>query len=198
VRAYLDRTVDPPRLPADNALLERMRQARGERVAQLVEEAAIDPSAVLAYETHIEPTYFNDSSPEWIYELTTPLGEAYRAGDAEAVRALLARGALATRFATLSDGSTGSFHYTNVAYKLPEDDWTYRDVKRPVPDGDPRAPAARLLERAFERELEAAARGDLAPADRARASAWASSRPPAERAPPTRHRRGRRPPIGAW
>lgn len=171
MRAYLDRTVDPPRLPASNALLERMRQARGKRVAQLVEEAAIDPSAVLAYEIHIEPDHFNDTSPEWLYELTTPLGEAYRAGDAEAVQALLARGALATRFATLSDGSTGSFHYTYVAYKLPEDAWTYRDVKRPVPDGDPRAPAARLLERAFERELEAAARGDLAPADRARALA---------------------------
>lgn len=93
MRAYLDRTVDPPRLPTDNALLERMRQARGKRVAQLVEETAIDPSAVLAYEIHIEPDHFNDTSPEWLYELTTPLGEAYRAGDAEAVQALLAQDA---------------------------------------------------------------------------------------------------------
>jgi hypothetical protein len=42
-------------------------------------------------------------------------------------------------------------------------------VLRPVPSSDPRAATARVLERAFTQELEAAARGALAPADRERA-----------------------------
>jgi hypothetical protein len=160
-RVYLDRTVDPPRLPAHNAVLERLRAARGDRFAKLLADAALDPNAVLAYETHIEPNPFNDNDPEWVYELTTPLCEAYRARDAEAVKSLLARGALASRFVTLPDGSTAPFQHTYVAYRLPRDAWTYRDMLHPVPTADARAPAARLLERAFERELEAASRGTL-------------------------------------
>jgi ankyrin repeat protein len=172
-RDYLDRTVDPPRVPADNALIERLRQAQGERRAQVFADSGadseagpgVDPNRVLAHETHIEPNHFNDNDPEWLYELTTPLHEAYRAGDAEGVQALLARGALATRFITLHDGSTASFKHTYVAYKLPADAWTYRELLYPVPASDPCAPAARLLERALQRELEAAARGALPPED---------------------------------
>ncbi|HSK04980.1 MAG TPA: ankyrin repeat domain-containing protein [Kofleriaceae bacterium] len=167
MRAYLDRSIDPPRLPADNALVARLRQARGDRLVRVVEEEGIDPNAVLAHETHIEPNHFNDNDPEWLYDLTTPLCEAYRAGDAEGVRALLERGALATRFVTLSDGSTASFKHTYVAYMIPEDAWTYRELLQPMTSG--RAPAARLLERAFQRELDAAGRGKLAEGDRERA-----------------------------
>jgi hypothetical protein len=170
VRVYLDRTVDPPRLPADNAVIERLRHARGDRLVRVLADASSDPNAVLAYETHIEPNHFNDNDPEWLYELTTPLCEAYRAGDAEGVQALLAQGALATRFVTLADGSSASFKHTYVAYKLPADAWTYREVLHPVPASDPRAPAARLLERALHRELAAAATSStLASGDRDRA-----------------------------
>lgn len=161
----MSRLNDPPRIPAHDDLLARLRATKGARMVQLLVKERIDVNAVLAAEEYIEPNHLNDSSPEWRYYLTTAFVEAYRADDVAAVEALLDSGALATRYVTLHDHSTATFMHTYVEHRVPQDAWTYRDLG----SRDARAAAPRL-ERAFHREVDAALRGELgSDADRNRA-----------------------------
>ena len=58
----MSRLNDPPRIPAHDDLLSRLRATKGARMVKLLAKERIDVNVALAAEEYIEPNHLNDSS----------------------------------------------------------------------------------------------------------------------------------------
>ena len=121
--SFESRKQELPRIAPHNELIKVLDQINGLDFVDAMLSSKIDMNTILIFEEYEEPHQGNDGSPEFHYHFNTAMNIALTKKDAVAIDGLLKNGASAARYVHFPDGSTGSWSFNRVGYRMPSEEW---------------------------------------------------------------------------